>query len=104
MSTNQTIGPINEFEPGTITSVNVAGEDLVVVCDKKGEISLFTDNCPHLDLPICNGKITDERLICPWHGASFDPNTGQTLSLPSVSDLQAVPFKIHKGELMAQAI
>ena len=100
MSKNQLIGSTKDFEPGTITSVEIGGENLVVVCDKKGNLSLFTDNCPHLDLPICNGTVTDERIVCPWHGASFDPKTGNALSLPAASDLQAVPFEVRNGELM----
>ena len=97
----QHLGSTNDFEVGSITSVEINGEDCVVVCDRKGRLSAFKDLCPHLDLPINNGTITEERLVCPWHGASFNPNTGAVLTLPAASDLELVPVDVQNGELVA---
>jgi nitrite reductase/ring-hydroxylating ferredoxin subunit len=101
MTQPEHIGAMSEFDVGTITSMEINGEDCVVVCDRKGRFSAFKDLCPHLDLPINNGTITDERLVCPWHGASFHPNTGVVLSLPAASDLQAVPIEVQDGQIVA---
>ena len=86
---------------GSITSVQIGAKDCVIVCDRQGVLSAFEDKCPHLGLPINNGTITEERLVCPWHGASFHPNTGAVLSLPAAKDLQSVPIKVQDGQIVA---
>lgn len=62
------------------------------------EIFAYLNSCPHLDGPVCQGKIlplaleavaddltssgrvfskTQMNVICPWHGFEFDIRTGE---------------------------
>jgi nitrite reductase (NADH) small subunit len=62
-----------------------------------GEFHAYLNNCPHIDGPVCQGKIlplviedvrddrtsggrvfskTNMNITCPWHGMEFDIRTG----------------------------
>ncbi len=63
-----------------------------------GEFFAYLNNCPHLDGPVCQGKMlplvledvrpdltsggmvfceTNQNITCPWHGMEFDIRTGR---------------------------
>jgi nitrite reductase (NADH) small subunit len=50
----------------------------VCVANVNGEISAMDNVCPHWGGPLGRGRIEDGKLVCPWHGWTFDPKTGET--------------------------
>jgi 3-phenylpropionate/trans-cinnamate dioxygenase ferredoxin subunit len=53
-----------------IVCVQVAGADLIVVRDGD-RIHAFERACPHEQADLSQGHVTDGRLFCPRHQASF---------------------------------
>jgi len=43
-----------------------------------GKIAVLTNFCPHNDGPLGQGMIEDGKVVCPYHGWSFDVRTGVT--------------------------
>jgi nitrite reductase (NADH) small subunit len=41
-----------------------------------GQITVLNNVCPHQEGPLAEGAIEEGRIVCPWHGWSFDPKTG----------------------------
>ncbi|MGC8856306.1 MAG: Rieske (2Fe-2S) protein [Anaerolineae bacterium] len=54
---------------GTAVLVLKVGEQFRAVANK----------CPHLGLPLANGKVEGETIACPFHGSKFDLNSGENL-------------------------
>lgn len=48
----------------------------------------FVDRCPHMGLPLAKTLddylAPDGRIVCSWHGAIFDPSSGECLGGPCV--------------------
>ena len=64
-----------------------AGEVLAVTAENQkvmlsridGKVYAVENKCPHLGLPLANGKVCDRVVTCRWHGASFDLATGENV-------------------------
>jgi nitrite reductase (NADH) small subunit len=52
------------------------GDHTVAVFDVAGSLVAIPAECPHAGGPICHGERTGTALSCPWHGYSFDLQTG----------------------------
>ena len=50
----------------------------VCIANVNGEICAMDNVCPHWGGPLGQGRIEDGKLVCPWHGWTFDPKTGET--------------------------
>lgn len=50
----------------------VQGVPLVLFRGTDGRPSAFLDRCPHRNVPLSEGKVTDGLLQCPYHGWRFD--------------------------------
>jgi nitrite reductase (NADH) small subunit/3-phenylpropionate/trans-cinnamate dioxygenase ferredoxin subunit len=70
------VGPLSTFPPGRGRAVRVGG-DRVAVFNLDGKLLALQDNCPHMGASLADGKITDGRVTCHWHGWAFDLESGQ---------------------------
>jgi nitrite reductase/ring-hydroxylating ferredoxin subunit len=74
--------------------IEVEGISFLVV-KKDGKIYVFEDRCSHQEMPISeNYELEGGKIICMWHGAEFDLETGKNLSMPAPS-----PIKKFKTEI-----
>jgi nitrite reductase/ring-hydroxylating ferredoxin subunit len=57
--------------------VVTAGDRKILVLNHQGQHYAINNACPHLKLPMKNGKITEDgAIVCPWHRSTFDLATG----------------------------
>jgi phenylpropionate dioxygenase-like ring-hydroxylating dioxygenase large terminal subunit len=54
-------------------SVAYDGYELVLFRDEAGQIGALKDRCPHRGMRLSLGRVSNGRLICPYHGWSFCP-------------------------------
>lgn len=73
---------------------------LIAVFNIAGEYFAIADVCSHDDGPVAEGDLEDKEIECPRHGARFDLETGEALSLPAVVDIPAYPVRIEAGEIL----
>jgi nitrite reductase (NADH) small subunit len=62
---------------GQIKEVAIGGR-LVCIANIDGIIYATDNTCPHWGGPLGQGIIRDGKLVCPWHGWTFDLKTGET--------------------------
>jgi nitrite reductase (NADH) small subunit len=60
-------GEAKEFEVNGTT---------VCVANVDGKLAAMDNMCVHRGGPLGQGVVMDGKVICPWHGWSFDPKTG----------------------------
>jgi len=61
-------------EPGDVFPVMIAGQSLLVVCDKDGDVRVFYNLCRHRGAELVDKacKPRGDRLVCPYHAWSYD--------------------------------
>ena len=95
------------------------GESTVGIFRVGGRLFAYTNTCPHMGGPVCQGlmipavrEIVDEakvsrgyafddsemRIVCPWHGYEFSIETGSHPARPSIK-LASVPVEEDGGEV-----
>jgi nitrite reductase (NADH) small subunit len=77
----------------------VCGDKTVCVANVKGEISALDNICLHRGGPLGEGVISNEKVVCPWHGWEWDPKTGAG---PAGAKIAVYPVKIDSGDVMIE--
>ncbi len=104
--------------PGTVLKIladvpNPGGapaeyEPLPILILRSGKmVRAYVNVCPHQGRPLClpSGKtlVSEDRfVVCPFHGASFEIETGQGAGGPGGNGrLKPVPIEIVDGKVVA---
>ena len=68
-----------QLEPNELRNMTVRRTDLVL-CRSESGYHAFPNACPGTALPLHLGKISESKLVCPWHACAFDLATGKRTS------------------------
>lgn len=91
------IAALDELSQCSRKLCEVAGQRLAVV--RIDERFIVIDNrCPHRGGPLGAGPLAGNCLTCPWHGLTFDLESGECGDR-SVGALTRWPTKIAEGQL-----
>ena len=66
----------------SLRSVTMLGERIVLYRTAGGGIAALEDACPHRKLPLSMGTLKDDRIVCGYHGLTFD-GTGACVAAPT---------------------
>ncbi|MCA3644037.1 MAG: aromatic ring-hydroxylating dioxygenase subunit alpha [Methylobacterium sp.] len=85
-----------------LKAVRILGEDIVIYRTAAGEIAALEDACPHRKLPLSKGTLKEDRIICGYHGLTFDqrgacvaaPTQGR---IPTGAAVRRYPVKDRYG-------
>ena len=72
----------------TLTPRRFLGEDVVLFRRQDGSPAALEDACPHRKLPLSMGTLDGDRVVCGYHGLTFD-GTGACVAAPTQPD--AIP-------------
>ena len=87
--TTHELFPLDDLEPDSARRIEVAGHDVAVI--RIGDdVYAIGDTCTHAEVSLSEGWVEadDCAIECVAHGAMFDLETGEPLSLPAT---RAVP-------------
>jgi nitrite reductase (NADH) small subunit len=88
--------------PGVNTAKEFAcGNKEICIANVNGTYSAMDNVCLHQGGPIGQGTIEGGKVVCPWHGWAWDPNTGAVAHNPSAK-LAVYPIKIENGEVLIE--
>lgn len=76
------------------------GNRAICVANVNGEIHAMDNVCLHMGGPLGEGVIEDGKVICPWHGWSWDPKTGQ--AGPPGAKIAVYPVKIENSDVLIE--
>ncbi len=72
-----------ELIDGQVKSIHYFGEDLVIFRGRSGEAHVLDPYCPHLGAHLGEGgRVIGEGIRCPFHGWTFDGNSGNCTQIP----------------------
>ena len=70
------------FKKGNPQKVRVFGIPIVCWRNSIGEMRAILDQCNHRNVPLSEGKIVEDCIVCPYHGWTYNGD-GQCINIPS---------------------
>jgi nitrite reductase/ring-hydroxylating ferredoxin subunit len=72
--------------------------DYVLFRDSKGVVRALDDRCAHRRAPLSLGIMTRQGQVrCPYHGWTFDGQTGRCVAIPNLGENESVPGRYEVG-------
>ena len=90
-------GALADFPAGSITAVNLHGQELVIV-NREGEFFALPDRCTHQRFPLHDGELDGDKIRCIRHGATFDLHTGKA-TLPAIKPIRIFQTEVEQDSL-----
>jgi nitrite reductase/ring-hydroxylating ferredoxin subunit len=69
-------------EPGKAKEFDLGGK-LICVANVGGTMAAMDGICLHRGGPLGTGVVLDGKVVCPWHGWAWDPQTGAAAHDPA---------------------
>ena len=74
----------------------------MVVCNLDGKLTAFENYCPHVGLPIGEGDMTGTVITCPFHGYTFNVETGKNVDFADDIPLTMMNVKRENGKVAVE--
>ena len=89
--------PISELGPGEKKKFKLKDKEVLLI--NQGDVYAIENLCPHMDLPLDIGQITeDDTIMCPYHNSEFCFKTGEVRKWigddPELKPDECQPLKI----------
>jgi 3-phenylpropionate/trans-cinnamate dioxygenase ferredoxin subunit len=95
--------PLSELADSAIRCIRIEGVDLLLV--RHGErIAACERACPHEQADLGLGRISEGRLFCPRHFASFDLDDGHISAGWPARPLRLYPVRIISGHIWIDVV
>jgi nitrite reductase/ring-hydroxylating ferredoxin subunit len=95
---------VDELAAGEVLEVLVGERPIAVACVSENGSRRYhaVDGvCPHAGGPLGDGTLEGNQLTCPWHGWSYDLETGRSSVDPAVC-VRTFETRVDRGRLMAR--
>ncbi|MDX1693651.1 MAG: Rieske (2Fe-2S) protein [Ketobacteraceae bacterium] len=89
----QAVASVDDLKARGKLCVNVAGLGLLLVWQEE-QIYAVENRCSHASKPLDQGKVERGVIRCPYHGATFDLETGKPLSPPAFKGIRCFHTRI----------
>lgn len=96
--TRHDVGAVEDFPEGSLTRVEVDGQDVVVAC-QEGAYFAMPDRCTHQKYPLHDGELLPGKVKCIHHGATFDLQTGKP-TMPAIKKLRLYEADARDGRVV----
>jgi len=77
------------------------GKKEICIANVNGTYSAMDNICLHQGGPLGAGVILSGKVVCPWHGWEWDPQTGQAVRVPNAK-VAVYPIKIENGDVLIE--
>ncbi len=95
------VAAVDACPPGSLLPVTVGGRRLVIA-NVEGTFHALEDRCSHADLPLSDGSLEGNEVVCAHHGARFEAATGRALSLPAIRAVKTFEVDVRDGEILVR--
>lgn len=91
--------PVSDLPPGS-QHVHQVGMTRILVCHTEpGQYFAVVDVCPHARQSLAGGRLNDNCITCPKHGARFDLQSGSPLNGVSKTGLKTLSVRARDGRI-----
>lgn len=99
MSQSVVLCKASELPPGKLLQVELADGTPICVANLGGRFLAIGGECTHAGGPLGEGDIEGNCVVCPWHGASFDLETGEARTPPAHEAEPTYPVEVVGDEV-----
>lgn len=85
--------------PGSARSYTVDGIE-ILLCNVSGRYYAIEDVCTHDGAPLDQGTLEGKCIVCPRHGATFDVETGEAVTLPAVIPVATFDTRVEGDDVI----
>ena len=71
----------------------------IVICNRNNNFYAFKDECSHETFPLSDGDLEGDNIVCIYHGAEFDMNTGEAVCLPAIEPIDVYEVKVEGDDI-----
>ncbi|NNE92678.1 MAG: Rieske 2Fe-2S domain-containing protein [Verrucomicrobiales bacterium] len=94
----QTVGPAHEIAEDRGRGYQVNGRRIAVI-RHGGDLFALDEMCTHADASLAFGPVQEGRVMCPWHYAEFDLQTGEACTGPACEGVNTYPVRERDGNI-----
>jgi nitrite reductase/ring-hydroxylating ferredoxin subunit len=76
------ISSLDDVPEANLRRIEVEGYP-VLLYRRGARLYALADTCPHMGCSLSEGRVEDDRIVCPCHGSTFALDDGRVLSGPS---------------------
>jgi nitrite reductase/ring-hydroxylating ferredoxin subunit len=95
------VAETKDFEPGKAMALDVEG-NRIAVFKVDGKFCAIDDACPHEGGPLSEGRVEGCKVVCPWHDAEFDLNTGEVLAPPAFEGVKCYKVVVEGNDVKVE--
>jgi nitrite reductase (NADH) small subunit len=88
----------SELPPDNQAKEFPCGDRTICVVNVNGEYMAMDNVCLHRGGPLGQGVVEKGKVICPWHGWTWDPKTGQAVH-DANARVAVYVLKVENGEV-----
>jgi nitrite reductase/ring-hydroxylating ferredoxin subunit len=98
MGTYIKVAQKSELDSNAGKLVQAGGKDIALI--RAGDNFFAIDNeCSHVGGPLCEGTVSGDEVVCPWHAARFNLTTGKAMAGPARSDLHSYTVRVQGDDV-----
>jgi len=79
----------------------ILGEKTVCIANVNGQVSAMDNVCGHRGGPLGQGLVDGGKVMCPWHGWRWDPETGASMERPEVK-IEVYPLMVEGDDVLVK--
>ncbi len=95
------VANVSEIELGQMKTFEIDFER-ILICNVDGKFYAIEDECSHDSAPISTGRLKNNILMCPRHGAKFDVTNGAVKAPPAIVPLETFEIKIDGNNILVK--
>lgn len=92
------VAETKNIAPGTAIAVEAGGQKIALF-NVDGKYYAIGDTCTHRGGPLSEGDVEDTQVTCPWHGATYDLQTGKVLGPPAQRDVPSYKVVVEGEDI-----
>jgi apoptosis-inducing factor 3 len=93
---------LKDLPQGSMKCIKVGGTELLLIHSESG-ISAVEPKCPHAGAKLIEGAVHNDKLVCPWHMATFELPTGRLIEPPAMKSLKTYSARIDGDRIMVDS-
>lgn len=90
---------IGDLKDGQMKEV-VVDDAKILLARVKGKFHAIGGVCTHYGGPLAEGALNGERVVCPWHQASFNVATGDLLEPPALDAQPLFEVRVNGDDVL----
>ncbi len=93
---------VEDIKPGNALRVTIENHPIALVRIADGTFKALDDKCSHGEISLSEGFVEGNTIECWAHGAKFDLNSGEPLSLPAYEAVSTYEVLVENDEVFIE--